>query len=92
MAKDVEVVTTLLGTQYGAVQWDGDPVTAERMKVWSGSRATLDRRGVLGVIVGSNRMHIGQGDWLVLDAGTFRPMHNAELKPREATIIPPEKA
>ena len=57
-----------VGNLVHAIQWDGDTSgTWANIHLWT-KRATIDKRGVLGIQHEAVRMHVGIGDWLVMDS------------------------
>jgi hypothetical protein len=90
LAGVVEQYKDGLGNLLAGVKWDGTPETAQTIKDWTQGRATVDRRGVLGVLEGHIRRHVGQGDYVCMDA-TRRifPLTEAQMAASYTEIVVP---
>lgn len=92
MANVVEQYQDGRGNILAGVRWDGDPVTAQTIAQWSNNQATVDKRGVLGVIINGThvRQNVGIGDWVCMDGTqSIFPLTNSQMQASYLDYTPP---
>lgn len=90
MANAVAAYVDGVGNKVNAIQWDGDPATAAAIKAWT-AKATLDRRGTMGIQTPTNRLNVGLSQWLVMDSNhqpQLFPMTNGQFVATYAAQAP----